>query len=110
MKNWLRKVIRKWLGVEKIQTELRINERQICSVQRGIIRLNDLTKNLVTMGVDVHFTTPSMILVYSRIKGGQIREIRADFETMRDLADFVEEMKQRFNTDKVVIDTPFKRF
>lgn len=106
--NWLRKVLRKWLGIEKVEEDLRTQEKKIYVMQKRIIHLEEVTKNLVSIGVDVHFTSTSMILIYSRLNGGQIREIKADFSNMQELSNFVRELKQRFNTDKVIIDTPHR--
>ena len=54
--NWLRKKLRCWLGIET-----------------DIEKLNVLYSNLTSIGIDVHFKSPHMILIFSRLKGGQIR-------------------------------------
>jgi hypothetical protein len=92
MKAWLRGKLREWIGVDK--QEIRINN------------LDSLYKDLASIGVDVHFREPHMILIYSRLNGGQIREVRADFTNMKELEDFVRELKSRYNTSHVVSDLP----
>jgi hypothetical protein len=90
--NWIKNKLRKWLGVESQESHIR--------------RLEVLTRDLVSIGVDVHFKEPHMILIYSRLNGGQIREIRADFRDIRELQQFVEELRNRFNTRTVTYDRP----
>jgi len=90
--NWLRTKLRMWLGI--YNNDCKIN------------RLNNLYKDLIFIGVDVHFKSPHMILIYSPLKGGQIREIKADFKNMKDLNDFVLELRNRFNTDNITFDLP----
>lgn len=92
LNDWLKMIVWRWLGLERLRVD--------------ITHLFDLNKDLVSIGVDVHFKTPHMILIYSRLQGGQIREISADFESMQDLSNFVQELKFRFNTGKVVTDVP----
>ena len=69
-----------------------------------INKLDFVTKNLVSIGVDVHFKEPHMILIYSRLGGGQLREIRVHFKDLRELEDLVRELKARYATDYVIID------
>lgn len=96
---WLRNKLRTWLGITSVDT-------RCLSVQEKAQRLEQLYADLVSIGVDVHFKEPHMILVYSRLKGGQIREIRADFDNMQDLDRFVAELRVRFNTKAVTYDLP----
>lgn len=97
--------------VEKIKDFLGIS-----SQEREIAELKGKIHNLTHIGVDVHFKTPSMILIYSRLNGGQIKHIDANFLTVDELVSFVEELKYRFDTDRVLFDLPasskpyFKRF
>jgi len=90
--NWLKNKLRKWLGVENNESHIR--------------RLEVLTRDLVSIGVDVHFKEPHMILIYSRLNGGQIREIRADFKSVQELQQCVEELKNRYGTKSVTWDVP----
>jgi hypothetical protein len=71
-----------------------------------IQRLDVLYKDLVSIGVDVHFRSPHMILIYSNLRGGQIREIDANFQNIAELQAFVHELRERFNTRKVTYDVP----
>lgn len=90
--NWIKRKLRQWLGVEKNAQDIKC--------------LNGLYGNLVNIGVDVHFKEPHMILIYSRLNGGQLRHVEADFKNLRDLDDFVRELKARYRTDRETWDTP----
>jgi hypothetical protein len=92
MKTWIRKKLRTWLGVEH-------NERKNNSNEAAI-------RDIVSIGVDVHFKSPHMILVYSRVGGGQIREIPFKCDNMKELNGVVQELKQRFRTDFDTWDLP----
>jgi hypothetical protein len=83
---WLRRKILKWLKVDLDHLESRYQ------------RLDSLYKDLVNIGVDVHFKSPHMILIYSSLNGGQIKEVQADFKNLKELRSFVQELKFRFNT------------
>lgn len=74
---WLKQKIRLWLGVANSESHIR--------------RLEILTQDLVNIGVDVQFNGQSMILIYSKLKGGQLLHIDADFKDMQ-------ELKHRYNT------------
>jgi hypothetical protein len=101
MKNWLRKKILRWLGINPESIT-----RQLNRIDKRLDRLFRLNKDLVSIGVDVHFKAPHMILVYSRLNGGQLREIKADFKNFKELNDFVHYLKDRFNTDVELVDAP----
>jgi hypothetical protein len=85
MKNWLKKRLRAWLGIDSLESEI---------------------KDLVNIGVDVHFTHPHMILIYSRLKGGQLRHIDAQFNNIAELNAFVTELRRKFNTRITTWDAP----
>jgi len=95
--NWIKIWLQKWLGILVVADKLD--------------RLVKLHHDLVNIGVDVHFKQPHMILIYSKLNGGQIRHIEADFTNIRELEDFIRELKMRFMTEKITIDAPneFKR-
>ncbi len=82
--------IAQWLGICKLIERLETLER--------------LYKDLALVGVDVHFKEPHMILVFSRFNGGTIRHIEANFDSIRDLELFCQELKKKFNTEKFVFD------
>ena len=92
IKKWLRMRLRSWLGVEANQSELRA--------------LRELHKDLVSIGVDVHFKEQSMILVYTHLGGGQIRHIPGRFDNLSDLRMFVERLRSQFRTDVLTVDAP----
>lgn len=92
IRNWLRWKLSNWLGVDSY--ELRVRELEV------------LYRDLVSIGVDVHFKDPSMILIYSHLKGGQIRQISANFESIAELNDLVERLKHKYKTSIVIRDMP----
>jgi hypothetical protein len=101
--NWLKRKIRSWLGVEDDVIRLSLLCRDLIASHA---RLSQLHKDLVSIGVDVHFKTPSMILIYSHLQGGQIRHIDANFESMVELNEFVKCLKEQFMTKAVMWDAP----
>ena len=88
----IKKQIQEWLGITKNTSD--------------IIKLIKHTDNLVCIGVDVHFKSPHMILVYSQLNGGQLRHIEANFESLIELNDLVKELSYRYHTNKVIRDAP----
>lgn len=90
--NRIKRLIKEWLGINQNETEIK--------------KLNLLYTDLVSIGLDVHFKEPSMILIYSHLKGGQIRHISADFKTLNDLNRFVRDLKDRFRVTYATIDFP----
>lgn len=90
--DWIRRKLRQWLGVEKNTQDIKC--------------LSELYGNLVNIGVDVHFKEPHMILIYSRLNGGQLRHIEADFKDLRQLDELVRELKARYRTDRETWDPP----
>lgn len=90
--NYIKNKLSKWLGIKKNADD--------------IAALNSFYEDLVSIGVDVHIKSPSMILIYSHLKGGQIRHIDADFNDLRELNSFVRELKGRFKTETVTYDLP----
>lgn len=90
--NWLHKKLRKWLGVEQNETDIET--------------LNRLYSDLVSIGIDIHFKNPHMILIFSKINGGQIRHIDADFKDLRELNDFARWLKEKYQTREICWDAP----
>ena len=78
----------------------------IPTLDHRINRLEELYKDLVSIGVDIHFKEPTMILIYSELNGGYIKHIPVKFESMVELHKFIQELKYRFNTDRVFVDPP----
>ena len=99
MKNWLRKKLYNLLNMEDIHNHIYRHENEIKKLEK-------LTNDLVSIGVDVNFKEPHMILIYSRLNGGQIREIPAQFDNLRDLEEFVKELKERYRTKVETWDKP----
>lgn len=89
---YIKNKIRRWLRLDKIELEIR--------------RLDKLNADLVNIGVDVHFKHPHMVLVYSRLNGGQLRHIDINFSNLNDLEFFVKETKRKYNTEVETWDLP----
>lgn len=95
MMEWIKRRLRKFLGVD--QVESRIDEMEV------------LYENLVSIGVDVRFNgEQSMILIYSRLKGGQIREIPVRFNNLIELNDLVCRLKREYKTSSETWDVPHR--
>lgn len=91
-KNWLRIKLRSWLEIDNIVYNIKT--------------LNELYSDLVSIGVDVHFKSPHMILIYSQLNGGQLRYIEVNFNDLKELLQLVKELKKRYQTDKIWWDCP----
>lgn len=113
----MRALMRKWLGIEsldashknllqEVEQEVEKLENSMRTLERKMCRVEELYKDLVSIGVDVHFKEPHMILIYSRLGGGQLREISANFDTIAELNAFVRTLKAKYNTSYDVWDAP----
>lgn len=92
MLNWVKGKIIKWLAIDQ--------------VERQIAELYTLNSDLVNIGVDVHFKSPHMIYVFSKLNGGQIRHIEANFDNLKELNGFVKRVKDRYKAIDTIWDTP----
>jgi hypothetical protein len=88
----LKRLLRRWLGIDQNSEDIN--------------GLNNLYRNLASIGVDVHFKEPHMILVYSRLNGGQLRHISAEFASLQDLNAFVKRLESEFRTTRTTWDLP----
>ena len=97
---WLKRKLTRWLGIDLLKYGQGLNLSEIQ-------RLKTLYTGLVSIGVDVHFKEPHMILVYSKINGGQLHHIEADFKDLRELQHFVCGLKEKYAVREATYDTPF---
>ena len=88
----VKRLLQRWLGVEQNSEDIK--------------GLNNLYRNLASIGVDVHFREPHMILVYSHINGGQLRHINAEFANLQELNAFVKRLEAEFRTSRTTWDLP----
>jgi len=123
----LKESLMRWLGVETLKLDMNAHVYSIKQFEADIEHLEFsrdslllANKNLKTriesleafvqdvmhIGVDVHFKSPHMILIYTRLGGGQIREIEADFENLADLNRFCQRIKESFRTKQIIYDRP----
>ena len=91
MKEFIRRKLRNFLKVPHLETTVDINVKEI-------IKLKVLYSDLVSIGVDVHFKEPHMILIYSKINGGQLRHIEADFDNLKELNEFCRHLREKYKT------------
>lgn len=92
MKRYLKNKIRKWLGIDENESEIK--------------RLEKLYSDLVSIGIDVHFREPHMILIYSKLNGGQLRHIPVDIGNIPQLEKIVRELKEMYGTTVETWDYP----
>ena len=104
--NWLKNKIRKWLGISNLEIDTKNLEISINSSKMRLNNLDALYADLVSIGIDVHFKSPHMILIYSNLKGGQLRHIEASFETLQELNDLVKFLKEKYKTKEITWDMP----
>ncbi len=97
---WLWTRLRNWLGIELLKYEVGLQLSEIKELKK-------LYSNLVSIGVDVHFKEPHMILIYSKLNGGQLRHIEADFKDLRELQHLVNVLKDKYRAREATYDTPF---
>lgn len=88
----LKSKLRKWLGIQQNENSINI--------------LNRLYSDLTSIGVDVHFKTPHMILIFSKLNGGQIRHIEADFSTIQELNDLTRQLEEMYRPKYRFYDLP----
>lgn len=93
-------------GLLGVSTRFDVQGERIRELKREVEYLRGLYKNLVSIGVDVHFKEPHMIIVYSNIAGGQIRHIPVHFRNISELNDFCRRLRETYNTDKITYDVP----
>lgn len=59
-----------------------------------------------TIGVDVHFKSNHMILIFSKLNG-QLRHIDVGFNTLQELNNLVKHLKKRYGTNRCFVDSPY---
>ena len=99
MRKLIRRKWRKWSGLEEEKAARRV-------LQTRIIDLERLYSDLVSIGVDVHFKEPHMILIYSKINGGQLRHIEASFGNLKELNEFCRSLREKYKTKMQTNDLP----
>lgn len=116
MLNFVQKKLQNWLGITKLNSQTQSLDKRITDTRQHLEdtckRLSALEKftedlhDLAHVGVDVHFKSPHMILVYTKLNGGQIHHIDAEFKTIKELRDFIQSLKARFRTELGTTDWP----
>ncbi len=99
MRNFIRRKLRSWLGILLVEETVGLNKAAVLSLEK-------LYSDLVSIGVDVHFTKPHMILIYSKINGGQLRHIDAHFDNLKELNEFCHHLREKYNTKMQTNDIP----
>jgi hypothetical protein len=109
MKEWLKKQLGLpvyWENILRLREEISPLKSEVRDLKRKMEEMDTLTKDLVNIGVDVHFNEPHMILIYSRLHGGQLRHVEANFKDMRDLNDFCRRLSEQYKTSRLTADMP----
>lgn len=104
--SWLRKKLKKWLGIEANEVWINGLGHRIEQNERDIETLDRLYTDLTSIGIDVHFKSPHMILIFSKLNGGQIHHIDANFKDIRELMDFVRWLKEKYRPKEIYWDAP----
>lgn len=108
---WLRTGLRKFLGIEAINTNLgSMHVRQ----DRTALRVSDLEKMLgknSVVAIDYQFNSPTVIIVAARIQGisERVHVIdQVEIKSASELRDLVEFLKYRYSyeRDQIFIDMP----
>jgi hypothetical protein len=89
----LKERILKWLGIPYIFKDLQ--------------RLDRITHDLVSIGVDVQYKEQSTIIILSHLNGGQVRQIPAHFKDLAELEQLIKGLKCQYNTSRDIWDMPF---
>ena len=88
----MKKFLKRISGIKRLEDE--------------IARLRSQIKNIVTIGVDVNFTSQTRIIIISKIKDGYIKTIDLHFKSFLELQRYAEELKERYGTEDVIWDAP----
>lgn len=88
----MKKLIKRWLGIDDIE--------------RKIDYINDTINNLVNIGIDTDFNAQTQIIICSKLNGGQVRIISSYFTNIKDLENFVDNIKAKFRTEVAQYDVP----
>lgn len=90
---WLKNKIQSWLGITENFREIK--------------QLSELYADLTSIGIDVNFKEPHMILIFSKLNGGQIRHIECHFDNLMQLNKLAKELKQRYKPKHIYWDAPY---
>lgn len=91
MIDYIRERLKIWLGVVD-------NEKKLALYYK-------LYKDLVDIGVDVHFTKPTQIIIISKLNGGMVTVIESN-ETIEGLQELIKNLRKRYHTNNISIDVP----
>lgn len=75
MKNWLKNKLRCWLEIDRLEY----------SIDKIAQQLGEATAT----ALDVHYKSNSIIIVASRLQGGNVRIVDADFDNLKHLREWV---------------------
>jgi hypothetical protein len=100
--NKLKRRVQQKLGI----TELTL---QVARQRETIEHLTSVLGEETVVGVDVHLKSPSLIIVFTRAAGGQIRLFEANIKSLRDVKEFADYIAYRYGVPKHEIwsDSPY---
>ncbi len=89
--------LKKWLQQELGITELKST---IAYQQKAIEHLTSVLGGETVVGVDVHLRSPSLVIVFTRAAGGQIRIFDADIKSLTDLKELADYIEYRYGVER----------
>jgi len=95
MFNW----IKKKLGITLL-------EKRCTRLEARVLDLESRIKETTLIGSDLHFEGDSVIVVASKLNGGQLRFIKAYFRSVRDMELMVGGLEERYKPTCFVPDVP----
>ena len=91
--NRLTKWVQQKLGIVKLKSTIKYQ-------QQAIKHLTSVLGKETVVGVDVHLKSPSLVIVFTRAAGGQIRIFDADINSLRALKELADYIEYRYGIPK----------
>jgi hypothetical protein len=96
--------LRNWLGINDIACELSSVQQVVYDMKKWVVDGNAIT----AVAIDTHFhgDSESLIIVCSKLNGGTIRFIPAEFEHISGMMHFIEMMEKSYKPERFYFDGP----
>ena len=106
MRNWIRNKIKKWLGIDKINESIYYHGGLIQRLEHrfriDIEKINTRMELLTNIGVDVHLQSPTQIIIFSKVGGGQMRIFETGICDMKNLTKAIRRIQDDYGTYAVI--------
>lgn len=79
---WLKNKLTNWLGIDALDSQVHDLESRVDVLEQQL-------KDATATALDVHFKSNTIVIVASKLKGGQVRIIDADFHDYVHMQDWV---------------------